>query len=253
MQIELISIEVTNQCLKECWFCYNHSRSNGETFWRPEELIAFIQDCIQHGIKAVSFGGGEPLQYPHIFSVLKTLQGQVFRSLTTNGLLLQAHLLENLIATKPDKVHISIHFPEQENEVKRVVQQVKQLEKSSIRSGINFLVSRKKLTEAKRAVQYIREQGISADRIVYLPMRKEDSPTPKEMAEVIGSSHFQSMTCLLQCGKSPRFCSVSWDQQVAWCSYTQTRHPLSSLTYQGLIETLEPLELAFCGKTSTSN
>ena len=35
--------------------------------------------------KAVSFGGGEPLQYDDLFAVLERLRGTLFRSLTSNG------------------------------------------------------------------------------------------------------------------------------------------------------------------------
>ena len=42
---ERISIEVTNRCAKACWFCYNHSRPEGETCWTPDELVGFVRDC----------------------------------------------------------------------------------------------------------------------------------------------------------------------------------------------------------------
>jgi hypothetical protein len=57
-------------------------------------------------------------------------------------------------------------------------------------------------------------------------MRGMDRPTPQEMAKVAGTNAFQSMSCLMACGKSPRFCSISWDKMVAWCSYTTARRPL---------------------------
>jgi hypothetical protein len=30
--------------------------------WQPQEVISFALDCIAHGIKAVSLGGGEPFE-----------------------------------------------------------------------------------------------------------------------------------------------------------------------------------------------
>src|SRR6516162_9277767 len=56
LKLERVSIEVTNRCAKACWFCYNHSQAEGDTRWTPEELVAFVRDCVTHGIKAVSFG-----------------------------------------------------------------------------------------------------------------------------------------------------------------------------------------------------
>lgn len=245
--IQFISIELTNACQKECWFCYNHSQSSGQTAWTPDEVLSLIQDCVQHQVKAVSFGGGEPLQYPALFDLLKTLQGRLFISLTTNGLLLNETILKQLALFPPNKIHLSIHFPERSSEVERVLRQVKEIEHYGIRSGINFLVARSRLRCAIQVAQYIRSCGISNERIVYLPMRVQDTPTPEEMAQVAGEKKFQSMSCLLQCGKSPRFCSISWDKQVAWCSYTTSRRPLLALNYSTLIKTLAPLPVEFCG------
>ena len=98
MSLERISIELTNRCGKACWFCYNHSLPEGETRWELEEVVAFVRDCAAHGVKAVSFGGGEPLQYAGLFVVLTQLDGVLFRSITTNGLLLQEEKLEQLRA-----------------------------------------------------------------------------------------------------------------------------------------------------------
>src|SRR5437660_913056 len=94
---ERVSIELTNRCTKACWFCYNHSLPEGDTHWTPDEVVAFVNDCAAHGTKAVSFGGGEPLQYPGLFEVLGRLRGRLFRSLTSNGLLLTGDLLERLV------------------------------------------------------------------------------------------------------------------------------------------------------------
>jgi MoaA/NifB/PqqE/SkfB family radical SAM enzyme len=251
MAIELISIELTNQCAKACWFCYNHSQPAGETHWTVDEVVSFVRDCAANGVKAVSFGGGEPLQYPGLFEVFKQLDGVLFRSMTTNGLKLDDEKLAQLVAAKPNKVHLSIHFPERANEVERVIRQVQQLADVGIKSGVNFLVMRSQLEAARLAAQRVREAGISNERIVYLPMRGTDTPTPDELAEVAGRKPFQSMTCLRQCAPSPRFVSIAWDRSVAWCSYTTTRRPLPSLTHAGLLQALDGLGLTFCGKEET--
>ena len=246
--LERISIEVTNQCAKVCWFCYNHSHADGATAWTADELVGFVNDCAAHGIKAVSFGGGEPLQYDGLFDVLKRLRGTLFRSITTNGLLLHGDKLDALLDAAPDKVHISIHFPERPAEVQRVVRQVTELADHGIKSGVNFLVARSNLDAAAEAAAEVRAAGIGNERIVYLPMRVRDTPTPAEVGRVAGGK-FQSMSCLMGCAKSPRFCSISWDRQVAWCSYTETRVPLPELTYRGLATALDGLGLKFCGGT----
>lgn len=252
MSLELISIELTNRCSKGCWFCYNTSGPAGETDWTDDEIVSFVTDCAAHGIKAVSFGGGEPLQYEGLFRVLARLEGVLFRSLTSNGLLLHGRLLDSLVAAAPNKAHLSVHFPERQTEVDRVIGQVHELADRGIRSGINLLVTRSNIPAAARAAETIRASGIDNQRIVYLPMRGQDTPTPEEMGRVAGSQSFQSMSCLLKCAASPRFCSIGWDRTVAWCSYTRTRSRLGELTYAGLRSALDGLGLEFCGGTDGS-
>jgi sulfatase maturation enzyme AslB (radical SAM superfamily) len=245
--LERISIELTNQCNKACWFCYNTSRPHGPTSWTVEEVNRLVRDCAANGVRAVSFGGGEPLQFPGLFDLLALLDGVLFRSITTNGQLLNGELLEKLRAARPDKVHISIHFPNHTTEVDRVVAQVRTLARLRIKSGVNLLVARSKLAAAQKAADSLHAAGIGNDRIVYLPMRGQDTPTPSEVAALSLGQPFQSMSCLSGCARSPRFASISWDHKVAWCSYTQSRRALPDLTYLGICRALFGLPLTFCG------
>lgn len=247
MSIERLSIELTNKCSKRCSFCYNSSQPNGLTSWTPQEVIDFVTDCARAGTQAISFGGGEPLEYPGLFDILHQLRGKVFRSITSNGLLLHGQSLDRLIAAKPDKIHLSIHFPDQFTEVNRVIYQVKQLGSLGCHVGVNLLVRRSNLAAAAQTAQLLHQAGIHNERIVYLPMRGSDTPSPRQISWVAGDRPFQSMSCLTVCQNSSRFCSISWDKQVAWCSYTVTRCPLPELTANALQTILQDLALTFCG------
>lgn len=251
MHVERISVELTNRCGKACWFCYNASRPDGPTGWTFEDLLPFVCDCAACGVRAVSFGGGEPLESSDVFTIVRALDGKLFRSVTTNGLpLLRESTLAALVDSRPDKVHVSVHFPGNDAEVSRVIGQVTALASHGIRSGINLLVSRSTLDAARKAAGRIRSAGIGNDRIVYLPMRGMDTPSPAQIASVAGSAPFQSMTCLAACGRSERFCSIAWDRTVAWCSYTKARRPLRELTHAGLRAALDGLGVEFCGGLS---
>lgn len=245
-KLDRLSIELTNQCQKACWFCYNESSSKKSTTWTVEEICRFVRDCASKGIRAVSFGGGEPLEFAGTFDILKDLDGILYRSLTTNGLGL-GMAFDALVASRPDKVHVSIHFPGNSHEVERVIQQVHQLAEAGIASGINLLVQASKLNLATECAKRIRDAGIANQRIVYLPMRGKDTPTPSQLAQVAGDKSFQSMTCLFECGRSPRFACIGWDKQVAWCSYTGSRRTMTELSFTGLTTVLQNLGLQFCG------
>ena len=251
MEIERISIELTNQCDKGCWFCYNHSQPSGQTEWKVDEVVSFVCDCEKNGTRAVSFGGGEPLQFDGVFEILESLDGLLFRSMTTNGLKLDENF-DRVIAARPDKVHLSIHFPHVIKEVDRVIRQVTQLDQAGVTSGVNLLVQKSNLEATEAAAIRLQDSGIENDRIVFLPMRSADTPTPQEVFQIAGAKPFQSMTCLSKCGKSERFCSIGWDKTAAWCSYTTSRRRMSSLDHEGLIAALYDLDLAFCGGTDES-
>jgi Radical SAM superfamily len=247
MTPERISIELTNRCSKGCGFCYNASRPDGATAWQPGEVIDFVEDCSRYGVKAVSFGGGEPLDFIGVFDVLDALRGRVFRSLTSHGMDLDVRL-PDLVRSAPDKVHVSIHAPGNAAEVARVIRQVGELACAGIASGINLLVRASHLADAIAAAAQIRAAGIGNDRIVYLPMRGQDTPSSDDLGRVAGGRRFQSMTCLLACAVSPRFASISWDKHAAWCSYTQARRALPTLTHAGLVAAMTGLGLTYCGE-----
>lgn len=245
--LDRISLELTNRCTKACSFCYNASDPAGRSLWDPDDVVTFVSDCAAHGVQAVSFGGGEPLQYDGVFDVLHRLKGRLFRSVTTNGLLLNGPLLARLALAAPEKVHVSLHFPEDTDEVERVSRNVSALTAHGIRAGVNLLVARSKLDPARRASERLQRDGIGMDRIIFLPMRVHDTPTPEEVGRVAGTSRFQSTSCLAGCASSPRFCSLRWDRTVAWCSYTSERKLLSEPSFQGLTRALQGLGLKFCG------
>jgi MoaA/NifB/PqqE/SkfB family radical SAM enzyme len=231
--LDRVSIELTNRCGKACAFCYNTSHPAGDTVWEPDEVVAFVDDLAANGVRAVSFGGGEPLEYPGLFTVLTRLRGRLFRSLTTNGLLLDDQL-EPLVSAAPDKVHVSLHAPGSLPERTRVIRQVRLLADRGIPSGVNLLVAWSRLAEAAEAARQIADAGIGGDRVTYLPMRGSEE------------ARFQSMSCLLGCAASPRFAAIDWAGRAAWCSYTESRRPLPSRDHAGLLAALDGLRLRTC-------
>jgi hypothetical protein len=259
LSVERISIEVHNRCDKACWFCYAGSEPGGEGAWTLDELVALIEDCARNGVRAVSFGGGEPLQWPGVFELLARtaalpVAGQdarLFRSLTTNGLPLDV-CFDELLAARPDKIHVSLHFPDNEAELARVIADVERLAAAGLRAGVNLLVRRSRLDAARRAAAALHAAGIDRRRVVFLPMRGMDTPSAAEVAGVAGAAPgepFASMSCLRACAISPRFCSISWRREVGWCSYTRERRALTAPSHAALIDALDDLGLAFCGGT----
>jgi MoaA/NifB/PqqE/SkfB family radical SAM enzyme len=250
----LVSIELTNLCQKgnlcKSFGCYARSDPDGATFWAPDVLAGFIRDLARNGIEAISFGGGEPLQYPGLREFLESIdEVPIFKSMTTNGLLLGERAI-GLLAKHLNKVHVSIHFPENDHEVGRVIRQVGELARSGLKSGINFIVKGRDVEKEKTAVQRIRDAGIEADRVVFLPLRGKgvhvDVVKFREVANIL-SPKFQSTWCLLECRKSDRFISINWEGRVGWCSYTEAKTRMREYTHIGMMEALGQKRLTYCG------
>lgn len=244
--IELLSIDLSNYCSKQCPFCYNHSKKEGSTLWRPEEVVRFATDCVEHGVKAVSLGGGEPFEYDGIFDVIDELYPKCYLSLTSNGLPLEdASVWSNLMEHHPDKVHLTIHNPYVANEVERIERQICELKKTEIKPGVNLLVGADKVEEAR--VVYERLCRIMhREQIIIIPQRFSNTPTPKQLGVVAGGKPFQSPSCILECQRPTSFVSVSWDKKVNSCSYAMGKQPLKSLDYPGLVKALENVEWRSC-------
>lgn len=246
MNIELLSIDLSNYCSKQCPFCYNHSRREGNTLWKPQEVIDFASDCISHDVKAVSLGGGEPFEYDGVFEVIDALYPKCYLSVTSNGLPLENERIWGMLNVhKPDKIHVTIHQPENDVEVMRVKRQVQQIASIGIKPGVNLLVGADKIEFAKKVYNQLIEI-LNNDQIILVPQRFSNTPSPKQLASVAGGKPFQSPSCLLKCQRPTNFCSVSWDKKVNSCSFAPNKVPLETLDYAGLIKALEMVKWEKC-------
>ena len=245
--IEILSIDISNYCSKQCSFCYNHSsKDSEEKMWKPQEVIDFASDCIAHGIKAVSLGGGEPFEYNGIFNIIDALYDKCYLSITTNGLpLLKESIWNKLMHHQPDKVHITIHYPDKEQEVERVLYQIQRLMQTSIKPGVNLLVSDDNVVAAQSVYKRLCEI-ISAEQVILIPQRYSNTPTPKQLAIVADRKPFQSPSCLLECKRPLNFVSVSWDKKVNSCSYALGKQTLKTLDFAGMINALNIVEWKSC-------
>lgn len=244
--IELLSIDLSNYCSKQCHFCYNHSRLEGSTMWSPSEVINFASDCIIHGIKAVSLGGGEPFEYEGIFDVIDALYPNCYLSVTSNGLPLEnPQTLKMLTKYKPDKIHLTIHHPNDDSEIMRVERQLQSIAQLGIKPGLNLLVGADKIDYAKKVYERL-DKILSPDQIILVPQRFSNTPTPKQLASVACGKPFQSPSCLMKCQRPTDFCSVSWDKKVNSCSFSPSKVPLTTLDYNGLVQALDHVRWRSC-------
>lgn len=244
--IKLLSIDLSNYCSKECPFCYNHSRRDGNVMWAPEEVVMFAKDCIANGVEAISLGGGEPFEYKGVFDIIDQLQSLAYISVTSNGLPLEeGSMWDQMVKHSPDKIHITVHNPEDAHEVERVINLIRRLSATQIKPGINLLVSDNKIEECRMVYQRLRAD-LDSSQIILVPRRFSHTPTPKQLAYVTDGNPFQSTSCLLGCKLPTNFASVSWDKKVNRCSYAGGKQVLQSLTFDGMIDALNSVKFTPC-------
>lgn len=182
--MELLSIDLSNYCTKQCPFCYNHSTKAGNVIWTPDEVVAFAYDCIVHGVKAVSLGGGEPFEYDGIWDIIDALYPRCYLSITTNGIHLGGKAAWEVLAEhRPDKIHISLHNPDNIQELSMVEEKCKKLQDIGIKPGCNLLVRASRLDECKTAFGRL-SKVLEPDQIILIPMRFSDTPTAKQLAGI---------------------------------------------------------------------
>ncbi len=242
MSQTLLSIDLSNYCTKQCSFCYNHSNREGNVLWTPDEVIAFATDCVRNGVKAVSLGGGEPFEYDGVFQIIDELYKVCYLSITSNGLPLEkSEIWSQLMSHKPDKIHLTIHNPDNREEVARVQGQLQKIKETGIKPGLNLLVGADKVEFAKSVFERM-TTFLNPDQIILIPQRFSNTPTPKQLASVAGGKAFQSPSCLLKCERPADFVSVSFDKKVNSCSYANGKQALKTLDYKGLIEALNAVD-----------
>lgn len=237
--IKMVSLELTNRCSKNCPFCYNHSSKEGEIRWETEEVIHFVLDCHKHGVEAFSLGGGEPLEYAGLFDVIDGIKEELYVTITSNGLLLEHDsFFEEFSHHLPDKIHLSLHNPENQDEVDRILRTIHRLEVLPVKSGVNLLVSSKNVHPTSVVYKRLTTEGIGPDRIIVLPMKYQDTPSLEDLKKVVSIGRFQAPGCLQGCRRPKEFCSVTWDKKAHPCSYSSDRVALETLDYDGLVRAL---------------
>jgi MoaA/NifB/PqqE/SkfB family radical SAM enzyme len=197
-------------------------------------------------VKAVSLGGGEPFEYEGVFDVIDALYPKCYLSVTSNGLPLENEKIwEMLTEHKPDKIHITIHKPDNEAEVNRVECQVQRIASIGIKPGLNLLVGEDKVAQAKNVYERM-SKVLNNDQIILVPQRFSNTPTSQQLASVSGGKPFQSPSCLLKCQRPKNFCSVSWDKKVNSCSFAPYKVPLDFLDYNGMMRALGKVDWHSC-------
>ena len=164
MTIELLQIEPTTRCNFTCGFCCGRSMTQSDLdFERFERTLAQFPSLRHVELQ----GEGEPLLHPRFFDMLGALRARgIVMSMITNGSLLTAEAVEELVAGGVEKISISIESADPE-EFRRI--RGGKLEK--VIDGIARLVAAKRGMRLPRvgfSVTMLRSTAGALDGIVAL-------------------------------------------------------------------------------------
>ncbi|RPJ81201.1 MAG: radical SAM protein, partial [Deltaproteobacteria bacterium] len=98
--LNYLRVSITDRCNLNCTYCLpfsRHSRQSHDDILRYEEILHLIRIFRDLGISKIRITGGEPLVRKGLFPFLSRLHeisGIDDLSMTTNGMLLQDHLVK---------------------------------------------------------------------------------------------------------------------------------------------------------------
>jgi len=109
---EMIEWFPSPQCNAKCLYCSSDTDpGTSQAIIALPQMIEIIQSLSSQGIKVWNIGGrwGEPLLYPQLLDILKTIKtAKLYGILITNGLLLNEKFIEELAAIKWELLKISL-------------------------------------------------------------------------------------------------------------------------------------------------
>ena len=112
MTIELLQIEPTTRCNFTCGFCCGRAMTQSDLDYDRFERTLVQFPALRH---VELQGEGEPLLHPRFFDMLAALRARgIVMSMITNGSLLTAEAVEQLVAGGVEKISISIESADPE-------------------------------------------------------------------------------------------------------------------------------------------
>jgi len=186
-----VYLEITARCNLDCITCIRHS-------WQEcpgdmdmgifEKILADLEELPV--CREVVLGGfGEPLMHPEIGEIVARLKEKGYKvRITTNGMLLQGELLEQLVEQRVDEVIVSVDsFKEKRfadirrGELDRLLENLAELkrvkdERETIfpRLGLEFVLMQKNQEELESLSRCARELGVLSILVTHLlPYREE--------------------------------------------------------------------------------
>lgn len=98
----------TDKCNLQCGYCWQSNNDN-PSIMSQEDFNAYLAKAVKLGVGIISFLGGEPMTWPHIYYAIKACsKNNILTDMTTNGTLLSEKNLNELGDAELDMLNISM-------------------------------------------------------------------------------------------------------------------------------------------------
>ena len=243
-----IRIKPTNVCNHDCWYCaYKSSNLQlGKDMVErdsipKEKMMEIIDDCVEMGVKAITFsGGGEPFVYKHFTDTVKRLaETDISFASLTNGSRLKGEIAE-LFAHHGTWLRISIDGWDDEsyseyrhtgkNEFSKVMQNMEAFKKlgGSCYLGVSLIVDNKNYKHIHEFTKRVKDTGVDSIKIspcivsnsgeendaYHRPIFKEAKEQPVRAKEEFEDAGFEVNECYHEA-------EIDFGKNYDWCPYLQ--------------------------------
>ena len=163
--------EITKKCQLNCIHCCNIFRRNHQSIEdiSPDRAKNIIKKLNQYNVKKIVFTGGDPLEYNHIFELIKYAKSFGMKiSLSTNGILLEKYY-DQIVELSPLKIVIGIYgflpethdsFVGKKGALENIFLWTEKLLHHGIEVNFHYTANRKNLHEFEDLMNYAKERGI---------------------------------------------------------------------------------------------
>lgn len=169
--INYIHIYITRKCNLECLHCFTNSHPKLEHELEAVEWEKIAADIGQIGVRTVHIEGGEPLIYPGINDVIKSLADNKVKDIlmVTNGLSASEEKLKSLmnsglnrIAVSLDSIEESVHNELRGNSFKYAKKAILTAIKLGMKTRVSSVLTQKTVYGLKDLIDFAVDSGVSA-------------------------------------------------------------------------------------------
>lgn len=173
--------KITSKCNQNCKYCFRVLNSEELTY---EENKRILMKLIDEGITDITWNGGEPLMYPHLFELLKVAkENDIKNKIITNGKLLLKFKDSGLIENYVDNLTVSLDTVNDKinkelggdiNYLKSIKDIFEFTKNKGINLNINTVVNKKNVNELSNLGEFLNNYQINTWKLIeFSPFREK--------------------------------------------------------------------------------